>query len=65
MADLSRLYTLENDIARLYSDPAVSNPDAASAALRAERDFLRADLRRRQGMVEHILEEQISAGAGR
>jgi len=61
MADLSRLYALESDITRLYSDPAVSTPDAASAALRAERDSLRADLRRRQGMVEHILEEQISA----
>jgi len=61
MADLSAVLQLEARIAAIYSDPAVPDPGAASAGLRAERDARRADLRDRQDMVESILEEQVSA----
>lgn len=61
MADLSRARQLEADVNAVFTDPAVSDPEAATAALRAERDALRADLRRRQPLMESILEGQVAA----
>ncbi len=61
MADLGALFRLEEQITQLYTDPAVQDPAAASAALRTERDALRADLHARQGLVEGILEGQIAS----
>lgn len=61
MADLERARRLEAEIAALYADPQMADPDAASAALRQERETLRADLRRRQPLAEAILEGQVAA----
>ena len=61
MAELRDLRQQESAIEQVYADPAIEDPDAVTADLRAERDRLRADLQTRQGMVESILEGQISA----
>ncbi len=61
MDRLARLHDLESRIAYVYADPAVSDPDGATAAMRAERDRLRAALAIRQPLVEAILEEQVGA----
>ncbi|MBN1967324.1 MAG: hypothetical protein JW910_21910, partial [Anaerolineae bacterium] len=61
MADVGIMLRLEGEIAAVYADPDVDNPEAATADLRAERDALRADLAARQGLAEAILEEQVSA----
>ncbi len=61
MADLEATLRLEAQIAAIYSDPAIPDPDAASADLRAARDRQRASLSERQGLVEHILETQVAA----
>jgi hypothetical protein len=58
---LGEAQTLEAQIARLYADPAISDPAAASADLRAERDRLRDQLADDQALVEGIIEEQVSA----
>ncbi len=60
-ADLSEALALEARIDDAYSDPAIADPDAATAELRAERDRRRAGLSSRQGEIEAILEEQISS----
>jgi hypothetical protein len=59
--DVGRAQRLEARIDALYTDPAVTDPASASAELRAERDALRADLRRRQSLAEAILEGQVAA----
>ncbi len=61
MADLTALYRLEAQIADLYTDPTVNHPEDTSVDLRAERDTLRRALLDRQGMVESILQGQVSA----
>ncbi|NDJ61315.1 MAG: hypothetical protein GYB67_09330 [Chloroflexi bacterium] len=61
MTDLARARALEGEIGRVFVDPNVEDPAAASAALRAERDTLRADLAARQALVEAILEGQVAA----
>ncbi len=61
MADLERARRLEAEIAARYADPRVADPDAASAALRQEREALRAELRQRQPLAEAILEGQVAA----
>jgi hypothetical protein len=58
---LSAVQALDNQIERLYVDPGVDDPAAASADLRAERDALRADLAADQRLVESIIEAQVSA----
>jgi hypothetical protein len=52
--------TVEQSLARLYSDPTVSDPDAASVELRAERDKLRATLDELQPLAEAIIETQVA-----
>ncbi|GAB4521329.1 MAG: hypothetical protein OHK0046_32580 [Anaerolineae bacterium] len=61
MVDLTQAQMLEGQISAVYADPAVSDADAATAALRQERDTLRASLRERQTLVESILEGQVAA----
>lgn len=61
MDDLARARTLEYEIERVYVDPNIADPDAASAELRAQRDVLRADLAQRQTLAEAILEGQVAA----
>lgn len=60
-ADLSYVQSVERQIEALYLDPALSDPLAASAELRTERDALRASLRQRQMLAEAILEGQVAA----
>jgi hypothetical protein len=61
MVDLERARQLEAQIEVIFIDPAVDDPESASAALRAERDDLRTDLSRRQPLMESILEGQVAA----
>jgi hypothetical protein len=61
MADLAVAQRLEGAVSALYADPAVGDPSAASAELRAERDALRRDLAARQPLAEAILEGQVAA----
>lgn len=61
MQDLTRARSLEAEINAVYADPAVADPDAATAAQQAERDALRDDLRKRQSTAEAILEGQVAA----
>lgn len=60
MSDLGQAQRLEAQINAVYTDPAIYEPAAASAELRAERDALRADLRERQPLAEAILEGQVA-----
>ena len=61
MADLELVYSLEQEIAQIFTDPDIVNPSEVTADLRAERDALRIDLGRRQVLVEGILEGQVAA----
>jgi hypothetical protein len=54
-----RALDLERQIETVYADPQVSDPDAATAALRAELAGLRATVSARQLLAESIIEEQI------
>jgi hypothetical protein len=58
---VARVQTLNGEIERTYADPAIPDPGAATAGLRAERDDLRAQLAADQPLVESIIEEQVSA----
>lgn len=58
---LSAVQALETRLERLYTDPAVSDPETVAAPLRAERDALRARLRTDQPLVESLIEGQVSA----
>ncbi|MCU0465754.1 MAG: hypothetical protein MUF38_14450, partial [Anaerolineae bacterium] len=59
--DIGQAHALESQIESVYADPNITDPNAASAELRAERDALRADLARRQSLAEAILEGQVAA----
>lgn len=61
MRDVGQAQQLEAQIAQIFADPNVSDPNAASADLRARRDALRARLRQRQLLAESILEGQVAA----
>jgi hypothetical protein len=52
---------LEAEVRSIYTDPAVRDPAAASAGLRAERDALRVDQRARQALAEAIIQSQVAA----
>ncbi|MGB7537231.1 MAG: hypothetical protein WBM17_01710 [Anaerolineales bacterium] len=58
---LDRISAAENELTRIFSDPAVANPMAASAAVRADLAALRRSQSGRQSLVEAILQEQVSA----
>jgi len=59
--DLSRAQDLDDTIQRAYAYAVASDPAQTTAALRAERDALRASLAARQPLVESLLEGQVSA----
>ncbi|MDX1991931.1 MAG: hypothetical protein SF029_06065 [bacterium] len=61
MTDLARARQLEAQVNAIYTDPAISNPEAASAEVRAARDAFRADLDNRQPLMEAILEGQVAS----
>lgn len=60
MADLNRVRQLNAQIEAIYIDPAIDNPDVASAELQHERNTLRDDLERRKPITEAILEGQVA-----
>lgn len=51
---------LEIQVQDLYVDPSITDPEAVSADLRAQRDVLRADQRERQALAEAIIQSQVS-----
>ena len=58
---LNRISAAENELTRIFSDPAVADPRAQSAAVRADLAALRRSQSERQNLVESILQEQVSA----
>jgi hypothetical protein len=57
---VAEVHQLEDQVSQIYIDPAVDDPESASAALRARRDALRAEQQRRQALAESIVQAQIS-----
>jgi hypothetical protein len=57
----ARINQVESEISRNYTDPEVSDPDAASAEKRAALDQLHVEQAKIQGTAEAILEEQIGS----
>lgn len=60
MALLAQVHGLESQIAALYTDPAVADPESASADLRQQRDLHREVLQSQQSTIEAILEGQVA-----
>lgn len=58
---VNQIHSLEAQVDQLYTDPDVADPEAASADLRAQRDALREEQRRRQPLAESIIEGQIAS----
>jgi hypothetical protein len=58
---LARALALEAQIERVYADPAIRDPAAATAKAQAEVDALRADLAQRQPSVEAVVQNQVAA----
>jgi hypothetical protein len=58
---LNKTRRLEAEIARIYADPEIADPAAASAGMQQQVDEQRAELERRQPLVESIVQEQVSA----
>lgn len=52
---------VETQIQRIYTDPDVQDPEAASSHLRAERGDLRSMIQAHQPLAEAILEEQVAS----
>lgn len=57
---LGQAQVLEGDIERVYADPTVADPAAATAEMQAEVDALRADLRARQPRAEALVQQQVA-----
>lgn len=57
---LRRAGELQQQVAEIYSDPHVADPESASAVQRAEYSRLRAELSQMQSTVEGIIEEQVA-----
>ena len=58
---LNEISAGDNELARIFSDPAVADPMAASAAVRADLAAKRREQSERQNLVESILQEQVSS----
>lgn len=58
---LAETHRVEADIHRIYVDPSVDDPKAATAELRATEQKMRRELNLRQPIVEAILEEQVAS----
>lgn len=61
LARLRRLRDITRQVDRIYADPGVKDPAAASATQRAERDQLRAEVERLQPTAEAIVQDQIAS----
>lgn len=60
LEQLAAVQRLEAEIERVYTDPAVTDPEAETADLRAERDAIRAQLAQRQSLAEAIVQQQVA-----
>src|SRR5712692_8663665 len=56
----AQLENVQGQIARVYADPAVSDPAATSAGLRTQQNILRARMLSVQSLAEAVLQEQMS-----
>jgi hypothetical protein len=56
----AQLENVQGQIARVYADPAVSDPAATSAGLRAQQNSLRSQMGSVQSLAEAVLQEQLS-----
>lgn len=54
------IHQLEDKVQDIYADPAIADPEAASAKLRIERDRLRARQQAQQALAESIIQAQIA-----
>jgi hypothetical protein len=61
LQQVAKLQSLDSQIDALYSDPSISDPDAASADLRARRDPLQAQVDQQQPLAESIIEGQVAS----
>lgn len=61
LARTAEAHRLDAEIERVYLDPTVADPAAASATLRTRRDRARIDLSARQSLAEAIIQEQIES----
>ena len=61
VATAQRIGWLEDEIARLYADPAVADPATAASRLRDELAILRREQAARRPTAEAILEAQVAA----
>ena len=60
LALVDEIARLESEVNRLYVDPDVEDPAAATADLRARRDALRRQQEERQALAESIIQAQTS-----
>ena len=60
LADIHTAHTLENDIERIFTDPAIPNPATASQPAQTDLAALRTQMRRTAPLAEAILSEQVS-----
>jgi hypothetical protein len=54
------IHALESRVQDIYAEPGITDPEAASAALRAERDALRAQQESQQALAESIVQAQVA-----
>jgi len=60
LALVRKMQALEARIDTLYSDPKTQDPEAATAALRQQRDALRQQVEAKHLLAEAIIEEQVA-----
>lgn len=58
---IAEFQTVEGQIARIYADPNVGDPNLESEALRTRRAEIEAILRRDTPIAEHIIESQVAS----
>ncbi|HLF28271.1 MAG TPA: hypothetical protein VJG32_18220 [Anaerolineae bacterium] len=56
-----QLNRVDQEIDRIYSDPAIGDPESASLPRRADRDRLRSEVEQRRPTAEAIVQEQIAS----
>ena len=61
MQRVSNFELLEDQISQIYTDPSVKDALQSSAALREQRDLVRAGIDARQNLVEAIVQEQVES----
>ncbi|HVO43120.1 MAG TPA: hypothetical protein VMT34_10870 [Aggregatilineales bacterium] len=61
LKQVGRLQSIEGQIAGIYGNPAITNPAAASADLRAQRDQIKAQTDSQQPLAESIIESQVAS----